>query len=79
MTGDASLLYLILLCFQGLFYGAGFLGYRLAKRQIKQKYLYVPYYFLFMNVSVIRGFFYLRKRKGSGVWEKARRAGTTAD
>jgi hypothetical protein len=63
---------------QGLFYGAGYLGYTLARRQIKQKYLYIPYYFLFMNLSVIRGFSYLRKRQGSGVWEKAKRAGRTA-
>jgi len=38
--------------------------------------LFVPYYFLFMNINVIRGFNYLRKRKGnkSGAWEKSKRA-----
>lgn len=78
LTGDAWVLYLVLFCLQGLFYGASYLGFSLARRQIKQKYLYIPYYFLFMNLSVIRGFSYLRKRQGSGVWEKARRAGSTA-
>jgi len=77
LTNEARVLYLVLLCLQLLFYAAGYLGYRLARRQIKQKYLYIPYYFLFMNVSVIRGFSYLKKRKGSGVWEKAKRAGST--
>lgn len=42
----------------------------------KNKILFIPYYFLFMNVNVIRGFNYLHKRTGnaSGAWEKARRA-----
>ena len=52
-------------------------GYILSRKHIKNKILFIPYYFLFMNVNVIRGFRYLSKRKGnsSGAWEKARRAG----
>jgi len=51
-------------------------GYYLSTKHIKNKILFIPYYFLFMNVNVIRGFNYLRKRKdnASGAWEKARRA-----
>ena len=66
--------YIIILILQCLFYIAGLWGYYLSTKSIKNKFLFIPYYFLFMNVNVIRGFFYLMKKKGSGVWEKAKRA-----
>lgn len=69
-----SSFYCILLIMQLLFYIAAFIGYRLEKRHIRNKLLFVPYYFLFMNVNVIRGFFYLSKNKGKGAWEKAKRS-----
>lgn len=61
---------------QCLFYLMGGLGYYYSRKHIKHKLLFVPYYFLFMNINVIRGFNYLRKRKGnsSGAWEKSKRA-----
>lgn len=68
-------LYLVLLAFQVMFYLTGFLGYMYAKKQIKKKAFYIPFYFLFMNISVIKGIGYLRRKKGSGIWEKAKRAG----
>jgi hypothetical protein len=40
----------------------------------KSKLLYVPYYFLFMNVNVLRGMRYLKTHRGGGTWEKAKRA-----
>ena len=67
-------LYSVILLLQILFYAMGFWGYYLSTKHIKNKILYIPYYFLFMNINVIRGFNYLRKKKGSGVWEKAKRA-----
>lgn len=72
---NGGTLYIILWILQILFYAAAFAGYYLQSKQIKNKFLYVPYYFLFMNVNVLEGIAYLRKkRKGSGVWEKAKRA-----
>lgn len=56
-----------------LFYLMGWSGYQLDKKNIKNKLLYIPYYFLFMNVNVIKGFFFLRKNRGNGAWEKAKR------
>ncbi|MCF0159874.1 MAG: glycosyltransferase family 2 protein [Bacteroidaceae bacterium] len=71
----AGMVYIITLVLQVLFYVAGGLGYYLQSRQIKNKWLFVPYYFLFMNVNVLQGIAYLmKKQKGSGVWEKAKRA-----
>lgn len=68
-------IYTVIWILQILFYAAAFAGYYLQSREIKNKIFYVPYYFTFMNVNVIEGFAYLaRKQKGSGVWEKAKRA-----
>lgn len=76
-TAGHPMFYAIILILQVLFYLMGFWGYYLSRKHIKNKILFIPYYFLFMNVNVIRGFRYLSKRKGSssGAWEKARRAG----
>ena len=59
---------------RSLFYGMGYWGYYLSTRQIKNKVLFIPYYFLFMNVNVLKGIGYLKRKKGSGAWEKAKRA-----
>lgn len=74
MLNNPHSLYGVLFILQCLFYSLGMIGYYLAQKQIRNKILFVPYYFLFMNINVIKGFFYLKKKKGSGTWEKARRA-----
>lgn len=69
-----NIFYWVIFILQLMFYTAGMLGYYLSTKEIKNKILFIPYYFLFMNVNVIKGFAYLRKRKGNGTWEKAKRA-----
>ena len=66
--------YTVILVLQILFYLAALGGWLLSLKQIKNKYLFIPFYFVTMNVNVIRGFNYLRKTKGSGIWERAKRA-----
>lgn len=75
-TTDTPLLYAIMWLLQMIFYLMGSWGYYRSMKHVKNKTLFIPYYFLFMNINVIRGFNYLRKRRGnkSGVWEKAKRA-----
>ncbi len=73
-ASSSSCGYGVLLIAQILFYLAAYWGYALSKKQIKNKFLYVPYYFVFMNINVLKGAFYLKKKKGSGAWEKAKRA-----
>lgn len=70
---SGSPLYIALLAGQVVFYLAGWQGYRLQRRNVKNKWLFIPYYFLFMNVNVLRGYLYLSRRRGSGAWEKAKR------
>ena len=70
----AGWLYIIILALQVLFYLAALAGYLLARAGKKNKLLYIPYYFLFMNVNVFRGIHYLFSHKSNGAWEKAKRA-----
>ena len=58
---------------QLVFYMTAYLGYLLEQYGRRNKLLYVPYYFLFMNLNVFRGMTYLRTHKSSGAWEKAKR------
>lgn len=67
----ASALYSGLLLCQALFYVTAMAGWLLANRNIKSKLLYVPYYFLFLNVSLYQGFFRHLKGQQSVLWDKA--------
>ncbi|MDE5571357.1 MAG: glycosyltransferase family 2 protein [Prevotella sp.] len=71
---NAGPIYTLLWILQLLFYGTAFGGYWMEQHNKKNKWLYVPYYFLFMNFNVFRGMHYLRTHQGGGTWEKARRA-----
>lgn len=66
--------YKTILLLQLLFYTLASFGAILQQKQIKVKILFIPYYFIFMNLNVIRAFFSLKKYKGKGTWEKAKRA-----
>ena len=72
-----QIIYILILISQIFFYILAGIGKYFADRNIKYKATYIPYYFLFMNINVIKGFFYLHKRKQSGdksgSWEKAKR------
>lgn len=70
----APWVYWLLLAMQLLFYVAAFAGWLLARNGKKNRLLYVPYYFLFMNINVFRGIAYLRSHKNNGAWEKAKRS-----
>ncbi len=68
-----GIVYDVIWLLQILFYASAFLGYWLSTKGHKSRLLYVPYYFLFMNLNVFRGIAYLRTHKSSGAWEKAKR------
>lgn len=69
----AGTAYTVIWILQIIFYLAAFGGYLLEQRGKKNKLLYVPYYFLFMNINVFRGMHYLKTHQGGGTWEKAKR------
>jgi poly-beta-1,6-N-acetyl-D-glucosamine synthase len=66
-----NFVYFSLLMVQLTFYSMALLGWFLANKNIKNKILYIPYYFLFMNVSLILGFFKYINNKQSVLWDKA--------
>ena len=70
----AGTVYNVAWLLQLLFYLAATAGYLLERTGRKNKLLYVPYYFLFMNLNVFLGIAYLRTHKSSGTWEKSKRA-----
>lgn len=70
--GDITYIFLLLL--QAIFYIMAYAGYKLEQRSMRNKLFFIPYYFSFMNINVIRGFFYLAGNKGNGAWEKAKRS-----
>lgn len=65
--------YGILLILQIILYALGICGCVLKNKELKSRIIFIPYYFLFMNVCVLQGARYLSKHTGSGVWEKAKR------
>ena len=69
----AGAIYTSIWILQIIFYFAALSGYWLSKKGKKVKLLYVPYYFLFMNLNVFQGINYLRSHSKSGTWEKAKR------
>jgi cellulose synthase/poly-beta-1,6-N-acetylglucosamine synthase-like glycosyltransferase len=70
----AGILYDALLIAQVLFYLSAWAGNWLENRKLRVKALFVPYYFTFMNLCAIQGYFRYRRNQETGVWEKARRA-----
>lgn len=70
----AGSLYTLILIMQLLFYCGALAGWLADRSGRKNKLLYIPYYFLFMNINIFRGIRYLSTHKTSGTWEKARRA-----
>ena len=70
----AERFYLITLVLQLLFYAMAFGGWLSYRRGRRNKLLYTVYYFVFMNLNVFRGMYYLRTHGRNGAWEKAKRS-----
>jgi len=65
--------YIMMLCLQLLFYLMAGAGWLLSRRNKKLKILYVPLYFLFMNLAVFKGFYLFLNGRQSVLWDKAER------
>ena len=70
----AGTVYNVIWILQILFYLAAFIAWLMERNGRKNKLLYVPYYFLFMNLNVFKGMKYLSSHQSNGAWEKAKRA-----
>jgi len=63
----------VIFLLQCLFYICAVLGYAKKDDPNNSKVFYIPYYFLFMNINVMRGIYYLLNRRFVGGWEKSQR------
>lgn len=63
--------YDIVFLLQIVFYALGLTGWLFASRNVKIKAIFIPYYFLFMNVSVFLGLSRFIHNKQTSVWDKA--------
>jgi cellulose synthase/poly-beta-1,6-N-acetylglucosamine synthase-like glycosyltransferase len=73
MLFDHHIIYLLIGILQFIFYVSALIGHLLKKAGHRNKLLYVPTYFMFMNLNVFLGISYLMSHRTSGTWEKARR------
>ncbi len=74
LAADGNVFYGTIFIAQLFFYFIAIAGYLLRNQKLRFKILFVPYYFLFMNLSVYQGLFRLLRGKQSAVWDKAKRA-----
>jgi cellulose synthase/poly-beta-1,6-N-acetylglucosamine synthase-like glycosyltransferase len=63
----------VIFVLQCVFYLCAVLGYAMRNDPNSSKLFYIPYYFLFMNINVMRGIYYLFSRRYIGGWEKSQR------
>jgi len=68
-----TLFYLLFFELQLGFYVCALVGWFYANRNVRIKALYLPYYFLFMNISVFLGFSRFLKKNQTVLWERASR------
>jgi cellulose synthase/poly-beta-1,6-N-acetylglucosamine synthase-like glycosyltransferase len=66
--------YTVVLYLQLCCYVLAFVGWILENRKIRQKMLFMPYYFVSINYAAIRGIFRYYKGKQTVNWERAQRA-----
>jgi len=70
----AALIYTAIFAAQLLFYALAIAGWLLSFKNKKVSFLYAPYYFVFINVSLYIGFVRFLKGRQTVLWEKADRA-----
>ena len=71
-----GIIYVVVLAGQVIFYLLALTGWVFSNQGIRLKLLYIPYYFLFMNISVFLGLKRILLEKRSFLWEKALREKT---
>jgi poly-beta-1,6-N-acetyl-D-glucosamine synthase len=63
--------YEVIFLLQIVFYAMACTGWLFASRNLKIKIFYIPFYFLFMNLSVFTGFYRFLRKRQTAVWEKS--------
>ncbi len=76
---DKHTIYQVVFTGQVFFYAVSFLGYLLQNKAISLKGFFAPYYFVFMHICVVRGWFRYLSGKQQVTWEKAQRVALETD
>ena len=79
VLGDSAFIYDILLAFQCCFYLMALIAAVYPSQHKIFKLFRLAYYFVFMNLSVVQGFFRFLRGRQPAAWEKARRSQGTVD
>ncbi|MEO6960408.1 MAG: glycosyltransferase family 2 protein [Puia sp.] len=70
---EGGVFFYVLFAAQLLFYALAWTGWICAGRNLRIKAFYIPYYFMFMNLSVFLGFYRFLKNRQTVYWEKSAR------
>jgi hypothetical protein len=73
VNNEASFLFMLFFMLQIFFYLLSLIGFFMVSYNIKISWFYIPYYFVFMNYAVFKGFFRYQSGKQTVLWEKAER------
>jgi poly-beta-1,6-N-acetyl-D-glucosamine synthase len=68
-----GIFYEVFFWIQTVFYAIAIIGWIFAGRSVKWKTFFLPYYLLFMNLSVIIGFYRHIRKTQPAIWKKAAR------
>ncbi len=68
-----SIVYLATMVIQTLFISLSLMGWLVQNTKTRHKSLFLPYYLVVMNLSVIKGFWMYIRRKHNVTWEKSAR------
>jgi hypothetical protein len=74
---SGAVIYKVVFLLQVIFYLCGFIAQVSHSLSKRFTFLKLPYYFIFMNISVIHGFFRFLRRKQPSIWEKVKRSNST--
>lgn len=73
---EPQAVYTVFFWLQCLFYGLAFFGSVVADKKGVPKILFIPYYFVFMNLSLYKGFYRFLANEQSAIWKKTVRKTT---
>jgi cellulose synthase/poly-beta-1,6-N-acetylglucosamine synthase-like glycosyltransferase len=75
----AAALYRVITIGQGVFYAAAATGYVLARRGLRLRIVYIPFYFVFANLGVLLAWVRWARRKHEYAWQRTERMMPTAE
>ncbi|MBB1285433.1 glycosyltransferase family 2 protein [Flavisolibacter sp. BT320] len=73
LAAEGGLFYVMFFALQGCFYAFAFLGWMFSAKKGFLKPFLIPYYFVFMNLSLYIGFFRFLTGRQSAVWKRSAR------